>query len=308
MAELIKELAKHNKEAVGLAISTVLKGDKKRQFEVMLKEVIDHLPSPPAKKRKTETKKQIRLPSNKSTFEEDILPQIELGITSYLNQQNQSIDLKWNFDPSFMDTIQQGRLETLQIIKETHDKIVLQEKTITNIRLLTAYARGVSYMAARRFVKGAITQWYEQEFGTPYKTVYRYQQLAMLIKCFPGILVTGLTFMDCVNNNNEIREHLSTNKQLAKKLRTVVLLCAQGKGVEVVPAQVEALPITSTAEDETVDQLVAWFELEFKANRQETELGNKTKNLAVLDVYPPVSINCSGKLCQTRNSHSGQHR
>ena len=212
MATLIKKLAKHNKEAIATSINASLKGDRKRKFADMLKSVMEHLPCPPNKKRKT-----VHLPSNKRMFKEDILPKLQLGINSYLADQNRSLDLHWNIDLTFMNTIQQGKLETLQIIKETHDVIVIQEKNITNIRLLTAYARGVSHMAARRFVTGAITEWYEQEFHTPYPTIYHYQQLAMLIQSFPGLLVTGLTYTDTVNHNKEIREHLSKNNELAKK-------------------------------------------------------------------------------------------
>ena len=53
MAEVIKTIARQNKQAVAVAINTVLKGDRKRLFEDMLNEVAEVLTPPEKKKKQT---------------------------------------------------------------------------------------------------------------------------------------------------------------------------------------------------------------------------------------------------------------
>ena len=105
MAEIIKTIARQNKQAVAVAINTVLKGDRKRLFEEMLNEVAEVL-TPPEKKKKTG--EPYGIPSDDKLFEDDILPQIVTGINTYLAQQNRSIDLQWNVDFGFIDLIKEN--------------------------------------------------------------------------------------------------------------------------------------------------------------------------------------------------------
>ena len=107
MAELIKELAHHSKQAINIAMNAVLKGDRKRQFQEMIKEVIEVITPETEKKQKTD--QTHGLPSDKKVFEDDIIPQIESGITVYLAQQNRSIDLHWNVNLEFLDIIDEGK-------------------------------------------------------------------------------------------------------------------------------------------------------------------------------------------------------
>ena len=206
----------------------------------MIKEVIEVLTPTQEKKKKTD--QQYGIPSDKKVFEDDILPQIESAITTYLARQNRSIDLQWNVNLDFLQIIDEGKMESLDIIKDTYEKILAEEKKLTNILLLTAYARGLSYLAARPFVKGNIKVFYQQEFATSYVTVTRYQRLAMMIMAYPGLLVTGLSFLECLKHHNRILDHLVKNKPLASKLRTVVIVSVQGIGFEVVPVDVNTVP------------------------------------------------------------------
>jgi hypothetical protein len=314
MAEQIKAIARANKQAVAVAIKTALKGDRKRIFEDMLNEVAEVLTSPEKKKR---TDEPCEIPSDDKLFENDILPQIVTGINTYLNQQNRSIDLQWNVDFGFIDLIHEGKLNTMEIIKFTHDKILVAEQKITSILLLTAYARGMSYLAARPFVSGEIKEWYKKEFNTSFRTVCRYQQVTMLLMTYPGLLVTGLSFMQCLKHHNRIIEHLIKNKELSSRLRTIVMLSVEGNAIEIAPANVKSIPralgqlntdpdymyekdtsYKEIAVDKKTDEHINCYVKDAAEKRQENEMREKAKNLAVQDYFPPLTIHCSGTLCR----------
>ena len=316
MAEIIKTIARQNKQAVAVAINTVLKGERKRLFEEMLTEVAEVL-TPPEKKKKTDEPHGI--PSDDKVFEDDILPQIVTGIKNYLTQQNRSIDLQWNVDFGFIDTIHEGKLENIEIIKFTHDKILAAEQKLTSILLLTAYARGLSYLAARPFVKGNIKEWYKKEFDVSFPLICRYQQVGMLIMTYPGLMVTGLSFVQCTKHHNRLVEHLIKNKELASQLRTVIMLSVHGNGLDIAPADVNSIPrqhgslntdpdyiyekdnwYKEIASSNKTDQHINSFVKDAAEKRQENEMRNKTKNLAVQDYFPPLSIKCSGDLCKKK--------
>ena len=156
-ANIIKVISRQSTQAVAVAIKTVLKGERKRNFQEMLNEVADALSALPEKKEKTD--KPYGIPSDEKVFEDDICPQIKSGITTYLDKLNRSIDLQWNVDFGFIDTIHEGKMDNIEIIKFTQDEILAAEQTLTNILLLTAYARGIAYLAARPFVTGNIKEW-----------------------------------------------------------------------------------------------------------------------------------------------------
>ena len=188
-------------------------------------------------------------------------------------------------------------MNNIEIIKFTYEKIIAAEQKLTSILLLTAYARGMSYLAARPFVSGDIKEWYNKEFKTPFRTVCRYQQVTILLMTYPGLLVTGLSFMQCLKHHNRIIEHLIKNEELASHLRTVVMLSVQGNGFEIAPAEVKSIPrahgklntdpdyvyekdnwYKETAGDNKTDQNIDYF---FKETSQRTLLSRNISRLCL---------------------------
>ena len=188
-----------------------------------------------------------------------------------------------------------------------------EEKILTNMQLLVAYARGLSYIAARPFVTGDINDFYQKEFGTSFVHVSRYTRIASLIMIYPGILVTELSFAQCVKHYKEIVNNLAWNEELAKKLKTVIVVSAQGKGVQVSPANVNKAPRATVdlstdpdfpyekdtwynkdiaaeeKKDNDIDDLINWFIEESKEKREDNALTEKTQNLTVLNLnIPPL--------------------
>ena len=74
----------------------------------------------------------------------------------------------------------------------------------------------------------------------------------------------------------------------------MIILSAQGKGIQIKPAQVNDLD---------TELLCNWFQQEAKSIREETALSENAKQLDVED-YATPRIRCSGNLCKQREISS----
>ena len=247
MASLIRTLSEHDDEAVDLAIDAVLKADQKAQFTKILNDITGVLkPKGPApKKRKVAGHKEHHIPSDQKLFKEKILPKIRENIENYEKLQNNLLVPDWKLNLDFIDNFNNAELTSLLKIQEIHTKITAQEKVIGMIQVLLAFYRGLAYLHAKKYVEGPAKEWYLRVFNVHYVTMTKYRSFTIFIKCYPGLLACDLTFTQLLKHRERILTHLETDCDLADKLRIHVTLIADGKEVNVKPAELEAIPVES---------------------------------------------------------------
>ena len=244
MADILKELSSYSAETLNVAINSVLKEDSKRkQFEENLKAIAAVLESPSSSKKK-KVEKRHTIPSDKTVFEEFIVPQVREFADKYDEYEKRAQDPQWNLDLSFVDKIANGEFSDMMTIKSIHAEILIQEQVATSIQLTIAYHRGLLYLLARQFVgkDTDIKKWFISKFNVAYATIHRYQSFAMLIQAYPRLLVSSLSFAQITKHHNRILDYLSANKDLADKLRAHVTITVQNKGVDIESADVEGVP------------------------------------------------------------------
>ena len=261
-SDYLRQLRTHADEAVDMAVENVMTQDEKLQFNYLLKKLHSALKTPSQKKKKQEGKEH-RIPAAKDLFEENVMSQIRRNIKKFEGQQNRSIDLNWDLNLKFVEEFTDAKLISLDKIKATHQVIIEQENMTSNIHLLTAYYRGLSYIFARKYVTGPVKNWFRKEFNVCYAKVHRYENLAILIKSYPGLLVCGLTLNQFYKHRERLLTYLEKDPELSKQLRTEVDVMVQGCDAEVKPLTIDIIPSTTIKHTTDPDQVYEsddWYE------------------------------------------------
>ena len=118
MSSSIKYIALFTEETIDIALRCMLTGDERETFEATPKRIGDNLvKSPKAKK----TEKRARLPSAKTIFYENIVPQIRQKLVEYEQQENSGVDVAWNLDlkyrTDFSAITDLGKLREIHILQ-----------------------------------------------------------------------------------------------------------------------------------------------------------------------------------------------
>ena len=261
-SEYLRQLRTHADEAVDMAVENAMTQDEKIQFNELLKKLHSALKTPAQKKKKQEGKEH-GIPAAKDLFEEKVIPQIRRNINKFEGQQNRSIDLNWDLNLKFVEEFTDGKLTSLDIIKKTHQVIADQESMTSNIHLLTAYYRGLAYLLARNYVTGPVKAWFRKEFNIGFSVVQRYENLTILIKSYPGLLVCGLTLNQLYKHRERLLTYLEKQPDLATQLKIQVNIMAQGCDAEVKPLSIDVIPsstIKHTTDPDLVYESDQWYQ------------------------------------------------
>lgn len=243
MANIIRGISKYSEDAISVAISHALLINEDRQkFEENLKAIAAVLEETPVKKRK-KTKLHTKVPTNTWIFYDAIIPKICENVSKF----EHSDIVEWNLDMSFIHKFKNYQLPNIEIIKETHTRILDQVSTSANLSLVIAFHRGWIYLRARHFIpEGTMKEWYKRELGVAYETAQRYTLFTILIQTYPRLMFAGLCFSQFSKHHNELVEHLATDIELSAKLKqplTTVTICAQNICLEdIIPATVQNVP------------------------------------------------------------------
>ena len=238
MSASIKHIASFTEETIDTALRCTLSGDERETFEATLKRIGDSLvKSPKAKK----TEKRAGLPSAKTIFYENIVPQIRQKLAEYEQQENSGVDVAWNLELKYRTDF--SAITDLGKLREIHAQIVIEEQSVRNLELIVVFHRGLLYLSACNLapVDVNIKDWFTKEFGVSYIVALRYLAFACLILRYPRLIVCGLTFSQIVKHKDRIMTYLEDDTELAAQLSVAVNIAAQNKPVDIFPS--ESLPV-----------------------------------------------------------------
>lgn len=138
-----------------------------------------------------------------------IAPQIKARVTVF-RQTHKDVDVSVNF--SFKDIF---TLSLDELIKE-HSRVLQVEETLNILSLVTAYQRGMIYMAAHQkmYVKEDYEKWLKMNFGICYHTALGYMTVTGLLKSYPTLFVADLSFSQLRKHHRRIREFMKTEEAL----------------------------------------------------------------------------------------------
>jgi len=279
MAAVIKSIAGFSEEAVNVAINCVFSSDedKKRVFEENLNAVVNILNT--SNSQRTKTRKRRLVPSDTKIFRENVLPQIQKAIEKYEKVEETSVDEEWKLNFSFIDKFEKAELTDLTTMKSVHAVITEQEKIAKKAHLVIAYHRGLLYLNSRKFAKEGenIKEFFAREFNISYATVNRYMQFTMLIKAYPRLLVSELSFTQFSKHHNRLLKYFDEDKNLADRLRTYITISVQNKGIDIEPANVLSVPraaIRLRVDPDYVYEEDQWYDVDSdlqEATEEETQ-------------------------------------
>ena len=266
MASLIRSLSEHDDEAVDLAIDAVLKGTQKGEFTEILKKISGVLKPKGAiqKKRKVSAQKEHRIPSDQEIFKSKILPLIRENILKYEKLQNNGFEPDWKINLDFIDSFNKGELTGVLKIQEIHTEILTQEIVVGMIQVLVAFYRGLVYLHANKYVEGPTKEWYQRVLNVSYALMNKYRSFTIFVKCYPGLLMCGLSFTQLIKHRERILTHLESDYDMADQLRVHVTLTADGKEISIKAAELKTIPLDSEKPSVDPDHMVFeqddWFD------------------------------------------------
>ena len=93
------------------------------------------------------TEKRTFLLSDKTIFNEKIVPKIREKLVEYEQQENSKVDTAWNFELKYRTDF--SAIIDLGVLREIHMQIVKEEKTVRNLNLIVVFHRGLLYLSIR---------------------------------------------------------------------------------------------------------------------------------------------------------------
>ena len=99
-------------------------------------------------------------------------------------------------------------------------------------------------MYIRKYIPGgsAISEWFNENV-VPYATAKRYMAFTSLVKNYPRILICNLSFSLIVKYLSLITNYLTTDYDLAAKLRLCLTVIAQGETIDIAPTDIPMVNI-----------------------------------------------------------------
>jgi hypothetical protein len=254
MAALIRELAKFSEDAIHGAMNQVFQEDQaneRQEFEDKLLALTNMLEKPPKRRKIKKTDGVVSY--NTKIFKDVILKKIRQKMDEYdQHLLNSDEILKFNVNTAFVECTD---IPNLQALKEVHETVIEQEKTMTGQQLIAAYHRGLVYLNARNFMpQGAIVKiFYAREFHINYATAQRYLLFHMLIRTYPKLIFCDLSFTQLSKHHNRILLHMESDLQLADRLKSSALLIVEYRDLDITPIAIEGIPTTVDLQPISVD-------------------------------------------------------
>ena len=99
----------------------------------------------------------------------------------------------------------------------------------------------------------------------------------MLIKAYPRLLVSELSFTQFAKHHNRLLKYFDEDKNLADRLRTYITISVQNKGIDIEPANVLSVPraaIRLRVDPDYVYEEDQWYDVDSdlqEATEEETQ-------------------------------------
>lgn len=217
MAQALKKLGQFSLDALHIAIQH---GSLSEEAVLELEVMADNL----------EKAEMIEKPKVRSASKADIFARMKVSI-------EEKVAL---FQAEGKDYVLQEMLQienpfkmSLEEISKTHKTVLTFEESAKVELLISRYYRGLLYIGAKAHfqVVDDFKTWLFREFKVSLITARRYISFAFLIKTFPMLIISGVSFSSLIENVNLIKEHFKDNEQLKESL---CVLSPHGKEVCVI--------------------------------------------------------------------------
>jgi hypothetical protein len=145
--------------------------------------------------------------SDKTIFEQKVLPQIYDKLAIYDQQETLGKIPNWKLNFEFLENYS---LLDMAGLKKYHAQILDDERTLACLDLIVKYYRGLIYFRARELAQGNanLTVFFPSEFGVCYETAKRYMTFAALIKRYPRLMICGLTYAQISKHQVRLLDYL----------------------------------------------------------------------------------------------------
>jgi len=239
MADIIRYISSFSDDAVHNAIQQAL-GAEKASFIDMLVKIQSQLEKPPKRQK---AGSRMLLASDKTIFEQKILPQIREKLAEYDRLETSGKELEWKVRLEFVGNYNKLNMDEL---KQRHTLILEEEKSLACIELVAKYYRGLVYFRARELIdkKENIKTVFREQFGVCYDTVCRYITFAALLKRYPRLMICGLSYTQITKHQKRLLNYLQTETELHDQLSQPLCASAQENAVEIQPADIEVPKIS----------------------------------------------------------------
>ena len=212
-AKCLKVLSKYTESEILTGIHSLSKVDQRNilriSTEINKKLVSVDISNPVVKKtviKKRATKDQIL---------REVIQQVISKVTEYRNTDN--IDI-WeiNFEVGELDY---ENLSMNEIITK-HSNLMKSSENLEKCKLLNRAQRGSLY-SGLRYSETWKSQWtvFCDKVRICIKTANRHIDFFQLVKAYPGLLITGLSFETIMNVFKELAEYLDENQEIANLLK-----------------------------------------------------------------------------------------
>jgi hypothetical protein len=193
------------------------------------------------------------------------------------------VNIDFDFDTNFTNM-------SLAEMKKMHGVIIDREEKIDTMDKYIKFVRGKLYEEAYRYALHGQDvneyEWFLKEFGVTYRTAMRYMSFALLVKKWPRLLITTISFWQLLKHITRFQKHLEDDRDLSVRLQVGVELSIQGKNIYV---RQEEVMVPSIAHNTNPDAV--YFE-EDKGEMKESEVSGARSCLENYNSDEDIDTQC----------------